>query len=276
MKFNPKITGGLAWAGLVVVLAVPGADMLTRQPADSANRITTSEVETSRPAAVKPVVTPVRQTAAVGSDPVEGYIGSGKKLPSYISDAPADAAVAKPAPTVRLVAPAGSVSEPKTATTVPSVKPVVVPGGSVNVAAVEPKAPVLVAPQPYPASMRPKAPQVAVTKPTTTPAVRETPLIIDENLVQRREDAVAAVLDDEPVRRPQPQVVTGDQLEEWDSGSLAEYLERRGLMSESEAQAMNNRGEFDEDGFFLDEGPRNSDGRRVIRRLPRDDSFRLF
>ena len=58
---------------------------------------------------------------------------------------------------------------------------------------------------------------------------------------------------------PEP-VITGDQLEEWDSGSLAEYLARRGLMSEASTAAPVER-DYDPDGFFLDEGP-NNNGRR--------------
>jgi hypothetical protein len=278
MKLNPKVTGGLAWAGLIVILAVPGADMLTKQPAESANRITT-EVDPVRTSVVapSPANASERPAAAASNDPVDGFLTSGKKLPSYISDAPAEVAATKPAPTLRVIAPPG----PSTtaATTAPTLKPVVVPGTTapVEVASVNSVQPVAVAPQPYPASMRPRAtPQVIVTQPTVA-TTEDAPLIIDEDLVQRREDAVAAVLDDEPTPTQQPRVVTEDELEEWDTGSLAEYLERRGYMAEEDAQAMNDEGEFDEDGFFLDDGPNNSDGRRVIRRLPRrDDGFFLF
>jgi hypothetical protein len=280
MKLNPKVTGGLAWAGLIVILAVPGADMLTKQPAESGNRIGTVEPVRTSVVAPSPATAadrPAVVETAAGGDPVESYVSSGKKLPSYISDAPAEVAATKPATGVRLVAPAGpaSAQEPATATA-PAIQPVVAPGSTapVEVASVNTVAPV-VAPQPYPASLRPKAPAVLVTQPGTT-AAAEAPLILDEELVARREAAVAAVLDDaEPVRRNR--VVSGDDLEEWDSGSLADYLERRGYMSEDEAQAANDSGEFDEDGFFLDEGPNDNDGRRVIRRLPRrSNDFFLF
>ena len=101
------------------------------------------------------------------------------------------------------------------------------------------------------------------------PAVTgEQPLILDEALVARREAAVARVLDEQPAAFDR---IEGDRLEEWDSGSLAEYLERRGLLSGSQAQAQ--ASDVDEDGFFLDQGPNSDDGRRVIRRLPRGDFF---
>jgi hypothetical protein len=286
MKLNPKLTGGLAWAGLILILAVPGADMLTQQPADSANTMTTG-VDPESTAVVAPVPAAAGEAEpaqVAGTDPVDGYLSSGKKLPSYISDAPAELAVTQPPATVRVVAPTGpAADEPKVAT-VPQVKPVVAAPAAtdpVEVASVDAARPVLIAPQPYPADKRPIAPQVIVTQPSTV-ATTEAPLIIDEGQTARRDAAVAAVLDDEPVRLQEPsrssaRVVTEDELEEWDTGSLADYLERRGYMSEDDAQALNDEGEFDEDGFFLDDGPNASDGRRVVRRLPRrDDGFFLF
>jgi len=122
---------------------------------------------------------------------------------------------------------------------------------------------------PYPASKRPLP---VVPDPVETASVeQEAPLIIDEDLVARREEAVSRVLDEEDFD-DRPRVVTGDELEEWDSGSLAEYLERRGMMSEDQPRQANN-GDFDEDGFFLDEGPNNDDRRLIRRARPRDFFF---
>jgi hypothetical protein len=126
----------------------------------------------------------------------------------------------------------------------------------------------LTAPVPYPASKRPKAP--AVTTASVPQAGEEAPVIVDEDLVARREAAVAAVLGNDPVARRSPGIVRGEELEEWDSGSLAEYLERRGLMSRGSTEATRN--DFDEDGFYLDEGPNNSE-QRLRRRLRRDFIF---
>jgi hypothetical protein len=58
-------------------------------------------------------------------------------------------------------------------------------------------------------------------------------------------------------------VVTGDQLEEWDSGSLADYLEQKGLLSQSSADDS-----YDPDGFFLDQGPN-----KKKKPVPEDDFF---
>jgi hypothetical protein len=73
------------------------------------------------------------------------------------------------------------------------------------------------------------------------------------------------------VPRP-PGLVTEDQLEEWDSGSLADYLERRGLLSDaSYTEETVGNDEFDSDGFYLSDGPNNRRNRR-----DNDDSFIVF
>jgi hypothetical protein len=308
MKLNSKLTGGLAWAGLVVVLAVPSADMLlgkggdaAKEPATGTEAIRTAvvtPVASDKPAVAAPVVTPVKvpaiQTAAKGADPVDTFVQSGKKMPSYISDAPANAAAEQPQAKPQLGAPGvpSSTKPPVLTTATPTVE-----------VATREMHPELVAPIPYPASKRPRTPltttvatvtpstsTVPVLKPVeptttvvtpTTPVVgprapavasTEQPLILDENTVERRDEAVARVLDEDvQVTRVQPRV-DEDQLEEWDSGSLAEYLERKGLMS-NQAQASN--ADVDPDGFYLDEGPNNdrSDARVVRRVKPRNDFF---
>lgn len=263
MKLNPKLTGGLAWAGLIVVLAVPGADMLTKPQSETATRVT-PQIDQTQTA----TITAQPAAATNGNDAVDSFLSSGKKLPSYISDAPADVASAKPATTTKLVVP----SEP--ATSGPATK------APVEVAALPSAAP-QVAPKPYPASLRPAAPaSPASVAPVVTASVsEEAPLIVDEDLVARREAAVEQVLEQTPVQTARPPqstaVVTGDELEEWDSGSLADYLERRNLISNGNSQASNS--DFDDDGFFLDEGPNEDRSRaRVIRRLPRNSDFFLF
>jgi len=262
MKLNSKLTGGLAWAGLVVVLAVPSADLLTgKKDGDSAKAVTplmtssstdaiqTATVETTKAPSPQPTIKRSVQTAA--QDPVESYVSSGKKLPSYISDAPADSASTKQVETPKLVVPSST-------TNTTTLQPV----EDTQVAALpkDEEAPI-----PYPASMRPAAktevasttvvtapttpvktttivaPQTGITPDSTATTTStnvastapvngadEQPLIIDEDVVQRRDEAVAKVLDDEPqvAATQEPRRIEGDQLEEWDSGSLADYLER--------------------------------------------------
>lgn len=253
MKLNSKVTGGLAWAGLVLVLAVPSAEMLTKPAESSAlpeaagDAMTTASIAT-QPATqavspvepmVRPVVPATRKVAvAAVADPVEQMLASGKPLPSYISDAP-DAAPQGPVATPRLVVPAGTAE----------VKPdgTFADGFDAEVAAVAP-------PKPYPASMRP-----APTATAALPGADAAPLIIDEDALTRRQAAIRPVEPFVPVEAEQ--IVTGDELEAWDSGSLADYLERKDLLSDAEPERRGRN--FDEDGFFLSDGPNRSRARRV-------------
>lgn len=274
MKLNPKVTGALAWTGLVLVLAVPAADMLGAKP-DAAVHLTsdTAQLDATSSAPVVPrPVTPaptadrVAALPATGNDAVTDFVKSGRPLPSYISDAPAVAPVtapvaAKPAtskPGTVTINPDGTISRPtQTATVKPAapvgIKPVLPADQTANVATIKPE---LVPPVPLPASLRP----------TPRPA-GQSPLIIDEQQVAVREPADSIYL---PEAAP---VVTGDQLEEWDSGSLAEYLRRKGLIEEGASSAtVQDRNDYDPDGFFLDEGPNRPSRSRVII-VDRSDSY---
>lgn len=254
MRLNSKVTGGLAWAGLALVLAVPSADMLTKPSAKSATITSDMDaIETASIApAVKPVVPATRTPAR--ADAVDDYVSSGKKLPSYISDTPAGVAQ-EPAATRQLVVPTTTASTPAV-----SSNGTFADDYKANVAAVAPK--------PYPASMRPKP----TTSTATLPANEEARLVIDENELAQREAAIRPV---EPlVPADSQQIVTGDQLEAWDSGSLADYLERRGLISESGQATERLETQFDEDGFFLSDGPNNSKAKR--RRVKDEVDFFLF
>lgn len=259
MKLNSKVTGGLAWAGLILVLAVPSADMLTKPSANSARFSPAADAtETASVApAVKPIVPAVKPVAvAATAKPADGevvdrYISSGRKLPSYISDAPvsADQALA-PVATEPLSVPATTTAAVDSADD----------DKVMNLA--------LVAPEPYPASMRPKA----RTATAALPADDEAPLILEEDEFASREATLRAV---EPVLEDEPQAIEAEALQEWDSGSLADYLARKGLISQAE-QAQPADSGYDPNGYFLNEGPNRSKA-RLIRRL--DDSavdFFLF
>lgn len=265
MRLNSKVTGGLAWAGLVLVVAVPSADFLTRPAAKSVT--VTSDMDAIRSAPVAPAVRPAipatgkpvavpaaaPEASAMQADAVEDYISSGKKLPSYISDAP-EGVAQEPATTRKLVAPAIAAASPPAT----GADGALAGDGTAEVAAVAPK--------PYPASMRPKPATATAALP---PPAGEAPLIIDEEDLARREAAIEPA---EPfVPAGSEQIITGDELQEWDSGSLAEYLERKGLISESDLAAERLNSQFDADGFFLSDGPNNSKAKR--RRVEDGDFF---
>jgi hypothetical protein len=252
MKINPKVTGALAWTGLVLVLAVPAADMLGGKP--EAKTALTSDMDQIQTSSVKPIAPQPVKTGAVapalGGDPVTDFVKSGKKMPSYISgnDAPVvEEASAPKAPVKKpgtiTINPDGTIAKPTAADEEPVV------------ASIKPDA---VAPVPLPASRRPlpqtvtTLPQTATVQPqtvTTLPAPTEAPLIIDENQVASTGPVPPAEI------VPEDQLVTADELDEWDSGSLADYLARKGLMSDASQTNAPSSAEYDSDGFYLSDGP---------------------
>lgn len=277
MKLNSKVTGGLAWAGLVLVLAVPSADMLSRPSAWQANASGNEESTRAIPAAPqktaaivapKPAPRPDARTApAVTNDPVESFVASGKKLPSYISDASASApaaievagAPAAPAAIKKLEVPAVS-----RVAAVDASGSIVRDTDNITTASVD-RVDDTPPPMPYPASLRP------VGKSLSTASIGEPALVIEDEGQARREVASQPV--DTFVPREVPPVIGGEELEEWNAGSLADYLERRGLINDAEEVERFSDSEFDEDGFFLDAGP-NRDRPRLVGRYR--DGWELF
>jgi hypothetical protein len=291
MKIDRRVTNGLAWAGVLLVVGIPTADLLSAQfmgeparasavqvapaqvaaveriapiPAPLSQRpaapVARPEIEVAAVTPAKPVVAPVvsaapakpvEQVAAVtpakpvtatpAAPPaadtvgaVNAWLNSGKPLPSYITDESQPAqAVATPARTPIV--------------TTPAAQPAAI--DPVQVASIpQPK----VAPMPMPLSMRPH-PVIATPVAVVGPAG----------------DLVVAPT--RPGPRP-PANINADELEDWESGPLSEFLEQR------QAQAGQDQSDpyYDEGGFFLDEGPNTP--RRPRDRLigPADDFFFPF
>mgnify|MGYP001032243672 FL=1 len=253
MKLDGKVKGGLAWAGLVIILAVPAANMVVGNPNSGSAQSAVTTADATKPALKLPVAKPAAtdpiQTArtAAGEDAIDKLLAKGKKLPSYISDG--DTAVTpKPATSKPDTPVAAKPSAPVTLKPISPTTPIKAPTEVATVAPTE------AAPVPLPRSARPKATAVA-----SLPAA-EKPLIVDEKKINPQGNAAV-----EPFPLSDGNVVTGDQLEEWDSGSLADYLERKGLLSETSAEDS-----YDPDGFFLDQGP-NRKKRPVV-----EEDFFLF
>lgn len=251
MNIDRRITNGLAWAGVILVVGVPTADLLSAQFLGQPSAQTAPQVAvvapmpaplSQRPAApvampapevaavvpakpvvaapVKPVVTPSAQTA----DAVDTFLQSGRSLPSYITDddaptAPNQVATSTPARPV--------------ITTAPAAPPAIV--DPIEVASIpEPK----VAPTPMPLSMRPKPVAVAVVS---------DPVVVPPGLTPAHPSVVV---------RP-PATITAADLQDWETGPLAEFLAQR-----------QGGDEVDPDGFFLDEGPNRPRRDRIIAREP--------
>lgn len=266
MPIDRRITNGLAWAGALLVVAVPVADFVISQFDAPAQQIAVIEPEVAkpteddedsveaslptpvseRPAAVAeapaaPVVPatpkPAAQpdpvtTAATGTRPsgnaVDDFINTGRPLPSYISGA--GSAAPTQSANVEKPAPAATApAKPDATATAPEAKPAT---GEVAVV------PSKTVGFPTPVALRP-----AVVP--RSPATIQPPLVIGDD----------------------PTWVTAEDLEDWESGPLSEFLAGRQGQSQ---QAPSN---YDADGFFLDQGPNSG---VPTRRFPNAYEFYPF
>ncbi|HEV7345835.1 MAG TPA: hypothetical protein VGN60_09435 [Devosia sp.] len=289
MSIDRRITNGLAWAGVVLVVGVPLADVLSAQfigapekplsaqvaviervapipaplnqrpaaapvakpetqlavapqakpvAAEAAAKPTAvAAVAPAKPAAkpVVPAVSPTVTPAAQTADAVDAFLNSGRDLPSYITEssaAPVQVAAVKPSGTATVTAPAVAIDP-------------------IEVASIAPQK---VAPVPMPLSMRPAPIAVALaTEPT---------IVIPPGLTPAQPTAVV----------PPSDAVTAADLEDWETGPLADFLAQR-----QGANAYIDPGYdagYDGDGFFLDEGPNRQRRDRIVDREA--DPFYFF
>lgn len=265
MRLNSKVTWGLAWTGLAVVLAVPSADFLTGGfGAKDKAAVLISDVEPVKTASAAPVEgTPVKTVTTVktkngisivpadsvppaSADPVDKVLSSGKPLPSYISND-------KPA-----------------ATALPT---------ETQVASIDPTPPT-----PFPSWARPKAaPDAIVKAPTTTKAPAATPTVVTTPTAKTPDPVV--IVDENTLTgsiaqptNPVPPAAIVDDSQNWDTETLRQYLERRGILEGSESNrstaTVNERSTtYDPDGFYLSDGP---NGDRVAREKRRQRVEQLF
>lgn len=277
MKIDRRITGGLAWAGLVVILAVPSADILFGKPTVhasitsdmSAVRADTASVAGdpgSATAAPTPAVTAPAQTASVAPDKPATSTPATNAAAAPASADPAPTQVASAAPAQPTSTPTTPATQPQSATTVATAQPQEDP------------------PVPMPRSMRPTPVDVAAAPAdefasasrsevaTAAPSDGQ-PLILDDSKV-RHDQATADASPDffGPSKnrnnrndRNNGQVIGQDKLQAWNSGSLADYLQRNGLLDENSPPEPQIDDSYDPNGFFLSDGP---NGPRRYRREP--------
>jgi hypothetical protein len=279
MKLNSKVTWGLAWAGLAVVLAVPSADYLTSQfglKGRSAAVITstTDPVTTGtskapvleRTAAVTTKVTKTGvkiipagspKPALTTNDPVDKFVNSGKSLPDYISDGDSGQ-TAKAAPV--LGAPADEPTQVANLDTSATLAP----------------------PMPFP-----RRPPDLVRPTQSTPA--EPRVIVDEGALPVDDGAVPF---DESDGMPDRLAVTPDGPlppagieDDWRGARdrrLTNYLEQNGLIDGGSAAGRSSAtvtvverpsADYHPNGFYLSDGPTNSKAQRRARieRMLEDD-----
>ena len=247
MQIDRRISNGLAWAGVALVVGIPTADYLSGQFLGQAPRADTAQIAvledtptapmpaplSQRPAAVAgttevaaaapvatpaaPVVTP-DEPVAQADDALGRFTQSGRALPSYITGAPAatqPAKTASVAPAPNVPATAAPVTAPPAqpavaAVTAPQRTPIITtPVDPIQTASL----PAKVAPVPMPLSMRPAPIAVATVQPTRPPLVdytRTQPIVLPSS-----------------VQPMPPAEVTEDDLADWESGPLSEFLARR-------------------------------------------------
>lgn len=286
MPIDRRITNGLAWAGAVIVIAIPAADIALRQfgpqpepqiavveaqpetpslPTSASERPTPVAVETpaasesaaevrqpvSQPANVPdPVNTATSGTAQSGASGsvVDDFVSSGRPLPSYISNGGGAAS----APTVDAPAPARStaaapaVASPAPAASAPSATP----------PAVTPPA----SPQPAATTTPEQVANVPRSRIVTFPTpVSERPPSVPRSQVATQQPLI---VEPQPplIVAPEAPIVTGADLDDWESGPLSEFLARR------QGGGAAATPDYDPDGFFLDEGPNS---RNQPQRFPR-------
>jgi hypothetical protein len=238
------ITNGLAWAGAALIIAIPAADLIARQfspqpqvavvedvstrpapelPTASTERPAPATSNNAAPPAAQATVNPAPEKDTSG-DAVDSYLQSGRELPSYISGGSGSASA--PAPTTQAPTTTASV---QTASVPPQQTQSVPPPATQNQ---QPARPLITAPRavsgfPTPVSERPRA--IAAQTPLIQPAVpapvvqpAAPPLIIDT---------------------PAP-VVTAQDLEDWETGPLSDFLANRGGRGSQFPQA------YDEDYYY--------------------------
>jgi len=285
-----KVTNGLAWVGLLLVFGVPTADFLA-QKFGPERAMATASVAAAVPA-VKPVAAvkeakaevpkpvapiPATRSKVASEEPVEAFIKKGKALPSYISgeDAPAPAktAAVEPKPQVPVKKPA------------PTAKPEVVASAPKPTPAVEPEAPVKTADTPRvipgatPVSGASAEPQVVVAQPkpqqgVTTWANPQVASLEPQQTLKApipmpatmrptsapvedfRTGSVAAPVEDEIPE--DDYYVSSEELADWESGPLEEFLAKRRQAEGFQEQPRRPSG-FDDDGFFLSDGPNDDE-----------------
>jgi len=285
MKLNSKVTWGLAWAGLAVVLAVPSADYLTGQfglKGNSAAVITstTDPVTTGttkvpvlqKTAAVTTTVTKTgvkitpagSKPGAPSLDPVDKFAGSGKQLPDYISDG----------------------DSTQTATTAPGGKAPVLGAPSeepTQVANLDSSA-TIAPPTPFP-SRPPDLRRPALPKPA---APSEPTVIVDEGSLPVDDSAMPvddSGMPDQLAVTPDGPLPPAGIQDDWRAARdrrLTRYLEQTGLIDEASADGRSSASvtvvqrpsaDYDPNGFYLSDGPNNSKAQRRARieRMLEDD-----
>lgn len=268
MNIDRRITNGLAWAGVLLVVGVPTADLLSAQFMGNPATPAPAQIAMVRP--VAPIPAPLSQrpaapvakpaaaevAAVVPAKPVAAQVAV--VAPAKPVATPAKPAVTPAAQTAdavdaflqsgrqlpsyikdenALAAPAQVAATAPTRPVITTPAAPTTPPPAVDPIEVASIAPQKVAPTPMPLSMRPQPVAVAL--------VRD-PVVIPPGLTPAQPTGAV---------RP-PANVTAADLQDWETGPLADFL----------AQRQGGNAQVDPDGFFLDQGPNRPRRDRIIAR----------
>jgi hypothetical protein len=261
MRLNSKVTWGLAWTGLAFVLAVPSLDFLTGKLGKSdAAAVLTSDIEPVKTAAVEPtaIEAPVKTVTTIKTRNGVTIVPAGSTPPAID---PVDKMLSSGKTLPKYI----SDDQPAA-------------GTETQVAAIDPTPPT-----PFPSWGRSKAMATPVAPVVTAPAASPEPVVVVD-------DSTLTGSIDQPTMILPPPTSLQDDSANWDTETLRQYLERRGVLeggdSQSTATVTERDTNYDPDGFYLSDGP-NSDRttretrrQRVLRMLEESgedpDSFTLF
>lgn len=255
MKLDRRFTNGLAWAGVLLVIGVPTADLLSAQFSGEASRPAAGQVAANtqsapvpaplsqrpdapaaKPEAQVAATTPAKPATTQSASAVDSFLQSGKPLPSYITGA--GAVPAKPAQVATTPVATPPAAPANVAVTTPPVRtPIVTTPAAVDPVQVAsiPK----VAPVPMPLSMRPASRQIPVTVAAPTNDVYVPPIVAPQP----------------------PAMVTSADLDDWETGPLSEFLAKKNGQRGSSATVTS---DYDPNGFYLDQGPNRPGRDRIV------------
>lgn len=273
MRLNSKVTWGLAWAGLAVVLLVPSADFLTgvfSGPSRAALLTSTTEpVTDSGHGATLPA-----DASSAAPAPVKTASVTTTVTPNGITITPTlKSGLAAPVPAASSSQPSGAAPLLTSNTPSSSVEPAPTQVATAEPAVVTPQP--VVAPTPFPAR-----PPDVVALPADERA--QEPVIVEETMPPQRQAALGNSAGPVP---PAPIV---DDSENWNAPGLRKYLARNNLLSGEESRSRatmtvtERSNDYDADGFYLSDGPNNraAERRRRLEELYEDDDddigFSLF
>jgi hypothetical protein len=265
MQISRRVTNGLAWAGVALVVGIPAIDAVTGGPGEPrtaqvslvsgpTQAVAPTPANRPQPAAEIPAQPAAVETAAAGNA-VDSFVQSGRPLPAYISDAPAQSASASepqrpapapttpaaPAPTQTVAVPGMVVTAPTPPRTEQTATQAPIETAALSEQPSPTAQPARVAPTPAPLSMRPqpstRPTQTAVTtstQPSPAPGLVSTPgfnpqIVIPDTVVTGTvtPPPSGAIVPPASVPGGGDVLIGPADLNDWESGPLSDFLARR-------------------------------------------------